>query len=149
MKAPTPPALKAATISNSECKNGNYTISIEIPDSNLATSYKLFENNTEIASGNLSLNGNTQIITKSISNKPEGTYNYNVILYYENSSINSNEITVNVPKYEVETPAWKSYTTYKVGDIVTYAGKEYKCIQPHTSLNGWEPSNVPALWSVV
>ena len=63
VKAPTPPALKAATISNSECKNGNYTISIEIPDNNLATSYKLFENNTEIASGNLSLNENTQIIT--------------------------------------------------------------------------------------
>ena len=80
VKAPTPPALKAATISNSECKNGNYTISIEIPDNNLATSYKLFENNTEIASGNLSLNENTQIITKSISNKPEGIYNYNVVL---------------------------------------------------------------------
>ncbi|MDU2703316.1 MAG: glycosyl hydrolase family 18 protein [Clostridium sp.] len=123
VKAPTPPALKAATISNSECKNGNYTISIEIPDNNLATSYKLFENNTEIASGNLSLNENTQIITKSI--------------------------TVNVPKYEVETPTWESYTTYKVGDIVTYAGKEYKCIQPHTSLNGWEPSNVPALWIAI
>lgn len=149
VKAPTPPALKASTISNSECKNGNYTISIEIPDNNLATSYKLFENNTEIASGNLSLNENTQIITKSISNKPEGTYNYNVVLYYENSSINSNEITVNVPKYEVETPAWESYTTYKVGDIVTYVGKEYKCIQPHTSLNGWEPSNVPALWIAI
>ncbi|WP_349290090.1 carbohydrate-binding protein [Thermoanaerobacterium thermosaccharolyticum] len=24
----------------------------------------------------------------------------------------------------------------------------YKCIQAHTSLVGWEPPNVPALWQV-
>jgi chitodextrinase len=35
---------------------------------------------------------------------------------------------------------------YKVGDQVTYAGISYKCLQAHTSLVGWEPPNVPALW---
>ena len=44
--------------------------------------------------------------------------------------------------------AWKAYTAYKVGDIVTYGGKEYTCRSAHTSLPGWEPSNVPALWLV-
>ena len=42
---------------------------------------------------------------------------------------------------------WKPNTAYKAGDLVSYNGKNYKCLQPHTSLVGWEPSNVPALWS--
>jgi chitinase len=32
---------------------------------------------------------------------------------------------------------------------VTYGGVTYKCIQSHTSLTGWEPPNVPALWGRV
>lgn len=44
--------------------------------------------------------------------------------------------------------AWAPNVSYKVNDEVTYAGKTYVCRQPHTSLLGWEPSNVPALWLV-
>ena len=42
---------------------------------------------------------------------------------------------------------WQPNTPYKAGDLVSYNGKNYKCLQPHTSLPGWEPANVPALWS--
>jgi chitinase len=42
--------------------------------------------------------------------------------------------------------AWAPYTSYTVGQIVTYAGKRYQCRQSHTSLPGWEPPNVLALW---
>lgn len=35
------------------------------------------------------------------------------------------------------------------GDVVTYDGVEYRCLQSHTSLVGWEPPNVPALWTPV
>nr|WP_260408327.1 M28 family peptidase [Planomonospora venezuelensis] len=41
---------------------------------------------------------------------------------------------------------WKEWTPYAVGDTVTYAGVRYRCLQAHTSLPGWEPPNVPALW---
>ena len=41
---------------------------------------------------------------------------------------------------------WAVGTAYKAGDLVTYGGKTYKCLQPHTALAGWEPPNVPALW---
>jgi predicted carbohydrate-binding protein with CBM5 and CBM33 domain len=44
---------------------------------------------------------------------------------------------------------WTAGTFYAVGSVVTYAGKSYKCIQQHTALPGWEPPNVPALWSPV
>ncbi|WP_346010350.1 carbohydrate-binding protein [Paenibacillus sp. SYP-B3998] len=44
---------------------------------------------------------------------------------------------------------WAAYVTYQVNDLVTYNGKTYKAIQGHTSLPGWEPAGVPALWSLV
>ena len=45
--------------------------------------------------------------------------------------------------------AWQPNTAYAVGALVTYGGHTYRCIQAHTSLVGWEPPNVPALWSLV
>src|SRR5690606_31712356 len=42
--------------------------------------------------------------------------------------------------------AWAPYTAYTAGDVVTYNGVTYTCRQAHTSLPGWEPPNVPALW---
>jgi chitinase len=45
--------------------------------------------------------------------------------------------------------AWATYTYYNVNDIVTYNGNSYKCRQAHTSLPGWEPPVVPALWLLI
>lgn len=45
-------------------------------------------------------------------------------------------------------PTWQAGVTYKNGDIVSYVDKNYICIQGHTALTGWEPSVVPALWSL-
>ena len=44
--------------------------------------------------------------------------------------------------------AWAPNTAYAVGDLVTYSGSTYKCLQAHTSQVGWEPPNVPALWQL-
>jgi chitin-binding protein len=41
---------------------------------------------------------------------------------------------------------WSAGTAYKVGDVVTYSGASYRCVQPHTAIAGWEPPNTPALW---
>jgi beta-glucanase (GH16 family) len=41
---------------------------------------------------------------------------------------------------------WAPYTYYSVGTVVTYQGVSYTCRQSHTSLPGWEPPNVLALW---
>jgi chitinase len=43
-------------------------------------------------------------------------------------------------------PAWAPNVAYAVGAKVSYGGKNYQCRQAHTSLVGWEPPNVPALW---
>jgi len=41
---------------------------------------------------------------------------------------------------------WKANTHYAVGALVTYNGSTYSCRQAHTTLTGWEPPIVPALW---
>ncbi len=46
-------------------------------------------------------------------------------------------------------PAWQAWTAYSTGSRVTYNGVDYECVQGHTSLPGWEPPVVPALWKVV
>ncbi|MFD4262290.1 M20/M25/M40 family metallo-hydrolase [Streptomyces sp. NPDC058534] len=41
---------------------------------------------------------------------------------------------------------WELGATYAAGDVVTYNGVRYRCLQGHTAYPGWEPPNVPALW---
>jgi chitinase len=48
--------------------------------------------------------------------------------------------------FAADRGAWAPNTAYAVNDTVTYGGHTYKCLQAHTSLVGWEPPNVPALW---
>ncbi|MGW5263208.1 chitinase [Microbispora sp. NPDC004025] len=45
--------------------------------------------------------------------------------------------------------AWAPNTWYAVGTRVTYDGVDYECVQAHTSLTGWEPPIVPALWKAL
>lgn len=44
------------------------------------------------------------------------------------------------------TNTWQTGISYKSGSIVLYQGLKYKCLQSHTSIAGWEPPSVPALW---
>jgi chitin binding protein/carbohydrate binding protein with CBM5/12 domain len=45
-----------------------------------------------------------------------------------------------------DAKAWQSWTAYTRGDRVTFDGKLYECRQSHTTLPGWEPPIVLALW---
>jgi hypothetical protein len=44
---------------------------------------------------------------------------------------------------------WVPNADYLAGARVVYAGVEYRCVQGHTSLTGWDPPAVPALWQPV
>ncbi|MFF1795614.1 M28 family peptidase, partial [Kitasatospora sp. NPDC058263] len=44
---------------------------------------------------------------------------------------------------------WTPGTTYSAGDVVTWNGVSYRCIQGHTAQVGWEPNIVPALWQQI
>ena len=43
---------------------------------------------------------------------------------------------------------WKE-GEHKVGDVVTFEGRPYKCVQAHdsTGLYDWNPEDAPALWA--
>ena len=41
---------------------------------------------------------------------------------------------------------WQPQVAYEVDDEVAYDGATYRCLQAHTSQDGWEPPNTPALW---
>lgn len=46
-------------------------------------------------------------------------------------------------------PVWGVGIDYARTVRVRYEDKLYRCEQPHTSQAGWEPPNVPALWTEV
>ncbi|KRU30609.1 carbohydrate-binding protein [Clostridium sporogenes] len=48
-----------------------------------------------------------------------------------------------------EIKEWKSGTTYKAGDIVTYNNYKYKCLQAHRAIVSWEPTVALSLWARV
>ncbi|MEU1208993.1 lytic polysaccharide monooxygenase [Nocardia sp. NPDC005825] len=46
--------------------------------------------------------------------------------------------------------AWTVGDRYAVGDVVTYNGKRYRCLQAHTVYDpGWTPTAAPALWQAL
>lgn len=46
-------------------------------------------------------------------------------------------------------PVWAVGVAYLVSERIRYDGLLYRCEQAHTSQEGWEPPNVPALWTEV
>lgn len=46
-------------------------------------------------------------------------------------------------------PAWETDKGYEANERIRYEGVLYRCVQAHTSQEGWEPPNVPALWTRV
>ncbi|WP_328972307.1 M20/M25/M40 family metallo-hydrolase [Streptomyces sp. NBC_00239] len=74
---------------------------------------------------------------------PGGTYTLTVLGAGEVSHTTTYTLTVTGGGGET---SWRLGGTYAVGDVVTYDGVRYRCIQAHTAYPGWEPPNVPALW---
>ena len=43
---------------------------------------------------------------------------------------------------------WSYPVTYKEGQIRRYGGKLYRCVQAHTSQEGWNPEDTASMWAV-
>ena len=46
-------------------------------------------------------------------------------------------------------PVWAAGAAYAVGHKVQHGGKLFRCLQAHTSQDGWEPDSAPSLWAKV
>jgi len=44
---------------------------------------------------------------------------------------------------------WAEGIAYEVGNIRSYEGDLYRCVQAHTSQSDWTPDKVPALWTKI
>jgi len=44
---------------------------------------------------------------------------------------------------------WVAWTAYATGDVISYGGDHYRCVQGHTSQPDWTPDVVRALWEPV
>ncbi len=44
---------------------------------------------------------------------------------------------------------WVEGIAYEVGNIRSYEGDLYRCVQAHTSQSDWTPDKVPALWTKI
>lgn len=77
--------------------------------------------------------------------------------YYDNALKLKFAITIAADALPDETAAqakalydvWAVGVSYVVGDRRQYADKLYKCLQSHTSMDGWSPELTPALWTVI
>ena len=49
----------------------------------------------------------------------------------------------------LEGRVWQPELSVQVGDVYSYAGFLWRCIQAHATQTGWEPDKVPALWRKV
>ncbi|WP_225878300.1 M28 family peptidase [Spongiactinospora rosea] len=119
--------------------SGN-TQSITLSHGNLPAGVAVTFNPATINSG-----GSSSVNITTTSGTPQGTHliNFSADGTVADHSASFN-LTVGGDIPETEWEAWKSYTA---GQVVTYQGVSYRCLQAHTSLPGWEPPNVPALWA--
>lgn len=84
--------------------------------------------------------------------------------YERNRHLTAEEVTALLIKQQINTitlddntalrmvefyPEWAANTDYTAGYKVQYGGKLWRCVQAHTSQNGWEPNIAPSLWAKV
>ncbi|GGQ39735.1 carbohydrate-binding protein [Couchioplanes azureus] len=53
--------------------------------------------------------------------------------------------TTSAPAAAAAKP-WKTFTDYKAGDVVRFKGKDYRVLEAHTALPGWEPTTLVSLF---
>lgn len=134
---PDKPQISSFTLSPSSIKEGE-TASIS-----WTTSFA----DTVTASGQWSGSKSASGSENTGSSLQPGTYTYTLTASNSEGSV-SKSVTLTVNKQGGGCSAWQAGISYAIGDCVSYGGVSYLCLQAHTSLAGWTPAAVPALWQV-
>ncbi|MWV43283.1 chitinase [Paenibacillus sp. HJL G12] len=140
-QAPTAPSNLTVTAHSSTTVTLQWSPST---DNVAVTGYDIYQGNTLVASAAAS---QTSYTVSGLTAQTAYTFSLKAKDAAGNVSQASNSVSVTTDAQgPVTAPAWAPNTAYSVGTEVTYAGVVYKCQLAHTSLTGWEPPNVPALW---
>lgn len=140
------PEAAVLTIDNAT-NTGNYTLSITLDAGNSATALALSENGSSVKTQSLMPTASAQTFRHVVNAKAAGRYDYVCDLSNAYGTTHSATLSVTVNA----TPAaadWQPGKNYKTGDMVRYQNRLYRCLQPHTSLTGWEPTSAAALWQL-
>lgn len=90
-------------------------------------------------------NSNSNSKDKTNNNSKNETNDNSKDKPHNKTDKNPDEVTPQ-PSPITESNKWQLNTNYSLGTEVTYEGVNYKCIQNHTSYEGWEPPVTPSLW---
>lgn len=131
-----PSSLTASAITSS-----SVTLTWSASTDNVGVAGYRIYNGTELA-------GTTNGLSYTVSGlQPETSYTFTVVAFDEAGNVSppSGALNVTTAPAPAATP-WAPNTSYAAGALVIYNGKTYEARVAHTSLVGWEPPNVPALW---
>ncbi|WP_051838371.1 M28 family peptidase [Streptomyces sp. NRRL WC-3742] len=130
----------SATVSTATTSGSAQTVNLSASGAPAGVTVSLSP--TSVQSG-----GSSTLNISTASSTAAGTYNITVTGAGSATHTTSFTLTVSGPGNPGGT--WTPGTTYNAGDIVTYNGVSYRCIQGHTAQVGWEPPIVPALWEAI
>ncbi|MGW7443441.1 M28 family peptidase [Kitasatospora sp. NPDC054795] len=136
-----PGETTTATVATSTTSGSAQTVNLTA--SGAPTGVTVSFNPSSVQSG-----GSATLTVATSASTPTGTYN--ITLTGTGSATHSTSFSLVVGS-DSPNPGgtWTAGTTYQAGDIVTYNGVSYRCLQGHTAQVGWEPPIVPALWQQV
>ncbi|MFD8598322.1 M28 family peptidase [Kitasatospora sp. NPDC059646] len=92
--------------------------------------------------------GSSSMTVSTSSSTPAGTYTVTVTGTGA-SATHTTTFTLVVNGGGSGNTTWAAGVNYNVGDVVTYNGVSYRCLQAHLSQSTWTPDVVPALWQRV
>lgn len=105
--------------------------------------YEIYRNNQRIATSETPSFVDTHLMAAT-------TYTYQVrAVNAAGISGLSQQVVATTKDDSSQENAWVAGTTYKVGDIVTYRGNQYRCLQAHTAIPTWAPDLAQALWQLI
>ncbi|CAH8711942.1 lytic polysaccharide monooxygenase [Paenibacillus thiaminolyticus] len=137
----TEPPAAPSSLTASAITSSSVTLTWNASTDNVGVAGYRIYNGTALA-------GTTSGLNYTVSGlQPETSYTFTVVAFDAagNVSLPSSALNVTTAPAPAATP-WAPNTSYAAGALVTYNGRTYEARVAHTSLVGWEPPNVPALW---
>ena len=126
--------LKENVMQNKKSGSYKYTLNVKDKEDKLITKEVTGEVEDERKDDNNSISKDN---TNDISSDKDEVDNHK-----KDEDKKDNEVSENT-----QSGTWDyDSKDYAVGDIVTFNGKTYSCLQGHTSQEAWDPVNTPALW---
>lgn len=106
------------------------------------TSYEIYRNGVLVGTSDTPSYEDTGLTSDT-------TYSYQVTAVNTfGTSEKSQQVIAETSKEDSQENAWAAGTYYQPGDIVTYKGNRYRCLQAHPATSFWTPE-VASLWEKI